>query len=385
MLARRVALGCINRINEGGWSNIVVSSAISKHRLSGPDAGAVTAIVNETIRRARRWDAVITAHSDRPLKSLDPELLNALRMGAAQIIGLEVAHHAAVSTTVEVCSKRYKGFVNAVLRKVAADPLPLPDPDTDQFGYWGMTTGLPDWILRVCRTADPADWTALATSLTRPAPTHLRVDPGASPPPGTVEHPHVPGAWIAPERVPDPAPGIWFQDAASVEVANTVAALGPARVIDLCAGRGGKTTALAARGIHVAAVEPVASRAAAITRSAGDLTELIEVHHANAMTLDIEPADVVLVDAPCSGLGTLRRRPEIAHRIKPEHLAKLASVQAELLARAHALVKPGGHVVYSVCTFTPEETTGVAEGDTRQLLPHTHDTDGMFISTRSTS
>ncbi len=187
------------------------------------------------------------------------------------------------------------------------------------------------------------------------------------------------------------------QDEASMLVARATGAVAGDRVLDLCAGPGGKSghlATLAGPTGHVVAVEVHEHRAAQVREVAARLGVAVEVRVGDGRTVQFdEPVDVALVDAPCTGLGTGRRRPEVRWRRTPDDVAALADLQVDLLGHAATQVRPGGRLTYAACTWTAAETTGVVERveavwgdrlvqvDARQLGPDTHDTDGMFHST----
>jgi len=290
-----------------------------------------------------------------------PEVRTLLRLGAYQIGFMGVPPHAAVGETVGLAPKKVRGFVNAVLRKVATTPLERWPSEAARLSY-------PDWILD-----------RLVAELGRP------------------------DALAAMERM-DVAPPVtvredgYVQDRASQWVADLVEARPGERVLDLCAAPGGKATALATTGAEVVAADLQEHRARLVARNAHrlDVPVGVVVADAAAPPFPAGSFDRVLVDAPCSGLGALRRRPDARWRIAPADVDTLATLQARIIPAAAALVRPGGLLVYSVCTLTaaesidhplPDGFTPVEPppgpwhpyGDGARLLPQDADTDGMVV------
>jgi 16S rRNA (cytosine967-C5)-methyltransferase len=325
--------------------------------------------------------------------------------------------------------------VNAVLRRLAAEGAPaLPDPATDPCGHIAVAHSHPRWMVErwVARWGyDEA--CALAAANVRPAPSVLRVNtllitPDAAlaaararaveaEPGGLPEALRVRGSLTG--RLPLIDEGlVVIQDEAAMLVAHATAPAAGATVIDACAAPGGKTTHLAAlmgdRGrviacdIHPRKLQGLAERAARMGATC------VEAHHLDAREIGRtwpDQADAVLVDAPCSGLGTVRRRPEIKWRAREADLAHHASAQGAMLAGVAGAVRPGGTLVYSVCSLEPEEgpqivaafraahaefsaaplpdafprvlrghpVEDLGEGEIR-LLPHRHDVDGFYIA-----
>jgi len=324
---RVLAIAALVRIDtEGAFANVVLPRMLDASDLDRRDRGFVTELVYGSTRRRRALDHVIDRYlvQDPP-----PSARAALRLGAYQLIELRTPAHAAVSATVSAAPKRFRGLVNAVLRKVAgaaASGIEYPDA--------AVELSYPDWIVDLLRRdlgAGPAE-EAMRTMNKAPA-VHRRVDG-------------------------------YIQDPSSQLVAAAVPAQPGTMVLDLCAAPGGKATALAARGATVVAADLRAIRVGLIAANRATLG-LDNLHPmvADGLHPPFRDAtfDAVLVDAPCSGLGALRRRPDARWRIRPHDIDNLADLQAALLTRAAALVKQGGSLVYSVCTLTDAETTGPIE------------------------
>ncbi len=324
---RRLAITALVRIDtEGAFANVMLPRMLDESDLDRRDRGFVTELVYGSTRRRRALDHVIDRYlvQDPP-----PTARAALRLGAYQLIELGTPAHAAVSATVSAAPKRFRGLVNAVLRKVAgaaASGINYPDV--------AVELSYPDWMVDLLRHdlgVGPAEEAMRA--MNRAASVHHRADG-------------------------------YIQDPSSQLVAAAVPAAPDTLVLDLCAAPGGKATALAARGATVVAADLRASRIGLVVanRSTLGLDNLHPVV-ADGLHPPFRDAtfDAVLVDAPCSGLGALRRRPDARWRIRPHDIDNLADLQAALLTRAAALVKPGGSLVYSVCTLTAAETTGPIE------------------------
>jgi 16S rRNA (cytosine967-C5)-methyltransferase len=320
-----VALDVLERIDAGGaYANLVLSGALDRSGLRDADRRFVTDLVYGTTRRRRSCDFLVDRFLARPV---DGRVRNALRLGAYQLAFAGVAAHAAVGETVAVAPRPARGLVNAVLRRVADAPIVWPDEAT--------RLSVPDWILGEL-TASLGHERAVAA----------------------VE------AMNEPATVTERADG-YVQDLASQEVATAVGARPGELVLDLCAAPGGKATALAAAGAHVVAADVRPSRAALVVGNAARTgTAGVAVVAADGTRPPWRPAsfDRVLVDAPCSGLGTLRRRADLRWRVDPSSVERLADLQRRLLGAAADLLRPGGMLVYSVCTLTAAESTDVDGG-----------------------
>jgi 16S rRNA (cytosine967-C5)-methyltransferase len=250
-----------------------------------------------------------------------------LRIGAHQLLHLDTPPHAAVSATVAAAPKRFRGLVNAVLRKVAAaTKAGVTFPST------GVELSYPDWMVDrlIIDLGEERAHAALRTMNTA-ASVHVRDDG-------------------------------YVQDPSSQAVAAAVPA-GPGEVVlDACAAPGGKATAIAQRGARVVAADQRRSRAGLVVANR-DRLELDDLHvvQADATAPPYRPAtfDAVLLDAPCSGLGALRRRADARWRIRPGDIDELAALQARILLANAPLVKAGGSLVYSVCTLTRAESVDV--------------------------
>ena len=321
--ARRLALEVLGRIERGGaYANLALRAALERCDLDRRDRAFVTDLVYGTTRMRRACDHLIDRflHDD-----IQPEVRTVLRLGAYQLHWAGVPPHAAVSATVAVAPRRVQGLCNAVLRRVADYQPTWPGP--------AVELSVPDWLIdRLVADLGLDDALAALAAMNRPAPAVVRDDG-------------------------------YYQDRASQLVADlTGEGLVPGgRVLDLCAAPGGKATALAAAGASVVAADLRPARLGLVAQNADRLGHAVALVAADGRTPPFRPGsfDRVLVDAPCSGLGVLRRRADARWRGGEADLADLALLQADLLAGAAALVRPGGQLIYSVCTVTEAETAGV--------------------------
>lgn len=423
--ARAVALEILVRVDGGAYSNVLLSAVLGDSRLDRRDRAFVTDLVYGTLRRRRALDHVVAAALDRPIDALESPVRAALRIGAYQLLS-GVAAHAAVGETVTAAPERARGLVNAVLRKIAASGPSWPAPAGDAVDALGVRLSYPDWIVeRLVADLGRDDALAVLAAGNEPAPVTLRPNPARTTPDGLADElARLPDAKVQAGaldtgalvvrgigdvgRVPAVADGrATPQDEASQAV---VAALGPEPgdiVLDTCAAPGGKATAVAERvgaaGVVVAG-DVHRGRLGLVRRAAGRLDlAAVQPVVADGRSLPVRPGscDRVLVDAPCSGLGVLRRRPEARWRIGPAAVAELAALQRALLREGTRVLRPGGTLVYSVCTLTRDETLEVdswaaAElpdlvalpppsgpwrpwGRGALLLPQAAGTDGMFV------
>ncbi|THJ67043.1 rRNA small subunit methyltransferase B [Arthrobacter echini] len=454
--ARLVAFEVLRAVAaDDAYANLVLPASIRKHRLDRRDAAFATELTYGALRGQGTYDAVLARCVDRPLDQLDPAVLDALRIGVHQLLGMRVPAHAALDQTVAlvraVIGAGPSSLVNAVLRKVSARDLQgwidvLVGGLTDPVRIASLTHSHPEWIVRAFRQAlvahgrDVSELEALLAADNAAPMVHLVALPGL----GTLEQVLDDGA--EPGRVaPDSAyysggdisrlPGIGtgtirVQDSGSQLVARALAAveLGtdgrdsadrPERWLDLCAGPGGKSALLSAlgqdAGVHLVANEPVPHRAQLVRQALRPLPEAswtVRVGDGReAGRNEPEEYDRVLVDAPCTGLGALRRRPEARWRRRPADLVELAPLQRDLLTAALDAVAPGGVVAYVTCSPHHAETDVVVDdclrgrpeferldagaaldavsiggaldaghGASAQLWPHIHGTDAMYLA-----
>jgi 16S rRNA (cytosine967-C5)-methyltransferase len=321
--ARRLALDVLTRVeDDGAYANLALRHALDASSLSVADRRLVTDLVAGTLRRRRSLDALVDVHLERPPP---PTARRALRLGAYQLIYRDdLPAYAVVSTTVEAVPRRFRGLLNAVLRRVADAPVRFAGP-AEELSY-------PDWIHdRLVEDLGPVRATAAMEAMNVPPRVHTRADG-------------------------------YVQDLASQWVVEVVGASPGDLVVDLCAAPGGKATALAATGATVIAGEPGGSRlgllrSAALAAGPGAMRVISADARHPPMRSGV--ADRILLDAPCSGLGVLARRADARWRIDAEAPERLAGQQVELLRAAVRLLRPGGELTYSVCTLTRAETVGV--------------------------
>lgn len=419
LATRRAALAAVRAVEEdGAWSNRAVPEAVGALP-TARDRAFASHLAYDTLRWRGSLDHALAPVLRRPLAEVEPALRRVLHLGAVQLLHSGVPARAAVDTAAALAREAVPrrradgaaGFVNGVLRALARrpDPAGLPDRDRDPVGHLALGTGHPPWVVRdlLARYDRDRTFAILAADNAAPGLT-LRAtgdreallaelaDAGVDARPG-----QAPAAVRAPGADPRRLDAVREgravpQDEASQRVVLAAEVRPGDRVLDLCAGPGGKTTylaALAGRSGHVTAVELHPHRAELVAAAAGRQHLDVEVVVGDAAD-DAPPGpfDVVVLDAPCTGLGTGRRRPEVRWRRGPEDATALAAVQRRLLLAAAGRVRPGGRLVYAVCTWTQAETAAVADtldaaGDDdleprgrTQLLPDVDDTDGMFVA-----
>lgn len=328
------------------------------------DRGLVRAILNSALRHRRTIEALLAGKLDRPLPANAHALSHVLHVGAAQILFLDVPDSAAVDIAVEQAkadprTARFSGLVNAVLRGVAREkeallPAALASmrdaPDwfvrrmTDAYG--GSKT---DAILAAHRVEAPVDFTVKSDAAGWAERLGGIVTPTGSVRVGTLSGPvgglpgYEAGEW-------------WVQDAAAALPARLMGDIAGKRVADLCAAPGGKTAQLALAGARVTAVETSPNRMKRLATNLARLELEAELVQADLVTYQpSQPFDAILLDAPCSSTGTVRRHPDVAWTKTEADVVKLAEVQRRLLDAAWRLVKPGGRLVFSNCSLDPEE------------------------------
>ena len=436
--ARQAAFDVLRAVTErDAYANLALPAMLREREITGRDAAFATELTYGTCRAIGLLDAVIAHAANRPADQIDPVLLDLLRLGAYQLLRMRVDAHAAVDTTVEQAAIEFDtaraGFVNGVLRNISKRDEAswvqelAPPADTDPVGHIAFAHAHPRWIAQAFADALGAGAGELGALLAnddeRPQ-VHLAARPGALSAEELAEAVHGTVGRYSPYAVylagGDPgqlAPVrddlALVQDEGSQLVARAMA-LAPVdgdtgRWLDLCAGPGGKTALLAAigraSGARVTAIEPTPHRAELVERNTVGLD--VEVLRVDGRESGLPAAsfDRVLADAPCTGLGALRRRPEARWRRQPSDVAGLAKLQRQLLASAIALTRPGGVVLYATCSPHLAETVGVVadavrrqpvraidarplfdpvddlgDGPYVQLWPHRHGTDAMFAA-----
>ncbi|MQA07604.1 MAG: rRNA small subunit methyltransferase B [Pseudonocardiaceae bacterium] len=438
--ARQAALDTLAAVRtRDAYANLVLPDLLRQRRITGRDAALATELAYGACRARGLLDEVLAVCSDRPLSDMDGSVLDALRLGCYQLLRTRIPAHAAVASTVDLvratAGSRIAGFTNAVLRGVSEkDEVAwlaelAPDREQDPIGHHALRYAHPRWIARAFAEAlgDTGDElaAALAADDSRPQ-VHLVAKPGEM---SADELAAVTGGDLAPYspygvRLDDGDPGelepVREHLAIVQDEGSQLCALALTRVdvetdaaeqrwLDLCAGPGGKSVLLGAlaglSGATVDAVEKAAHRARLVRTACAELP--VTVHEADGRDpgLPAGSFDRVLVDAPCTGLGALRRRPEARWRRQPTDVGDLTRLQRELLGSALELVRPGGVVAYVVCSPHLAETTGVlaeavrrsgarqldareyfpampdlGPGPNVQLWPHRHGTDAMFCA-----
>ncbi|GAA4869215.1 RsmB/NOP family class I SAM-dependent RNA methyltransferase [Saccharopolyspora cebuensis] len=437
--ARQVALDVLRAVRErDAYANLALPQLLGQRKVTGRDAALATELTYGTSRAAGLLDEILAACSNRPLSDVEPTLLDALRLGAYQLLRTRIPSHAAVASTVDMvraeAGSRPAGFVNAVLRRVGERDEAgwiaelAPDPAADPVGHLALRHSHPRWIAQAFADALGSTGDELAAALAaddaRPA-VHLVARPGeisadelaaitgGDPAPYSPYGVHLeagagdPGD-LEPVREGFAAVQDEGSQLAALAVTRPDVAGSDLRWLDLCAGPGGKANLLGALvtldGGVLDAVEQAPHRAELVRGITRDLS--VRVHVADGRDPGLEPGyDRVLVDAPCTGLGALRRRPEARWRRSPDDVGDLGKLQRELLLAAVSLARPGGVVGYVVCSPHLAETEGVVsdvvrrsgatqldarphfpdvphlgDGPGVQLWPHLHGTDAMYCA-----
>ncbi|GAA2664195.1 transcription antitermination factor NusB [Streptomyces aculeolatus] len=444
---RILAYDALRAVDErDAYANLVLPPMLRQARqqsgFDARDAALATELVYGTLRRQGTYDRIIAECVDRPLREVDPEVLDVLSLGAHQLLGTRIPSHAAVSATVElarvVLGDGRARFVNAVLRKIAARDLDAwlaevaPPYAEDPEEHLAVVHSHPRWIVS-------ALWDALgggragmeellAADNERPEVT-LVARPGRAAPAELSGPDTLPGRWSpyavrlaeggdpgALDAVRDGRAGVQDEGSQLVALALANAPLeGPdTRWLDGCAGPGGKAALLAAlaaeRGAALVAAEKQPHRAKLVARTLAGNPGPYQVVVADGTRPAWRPGgfDRVLVDVPCTGLGALRRRPEARWRRRPEDLEGFAPLQRALLTDALRAVRTGGVVGYVTCSPHPAETRAVVDdvrkasgapaaelvdarpllpgvpdlgdGPDVQLWPHRHGTDAMYLA-----
>lgn len=320
--------------------------------LAPRDRSAAHRIAAAVLRRAGSLDAVLEPFLRR---EPPPEVRAALRAGAAELLLLGTPPHAAVAATVAVVPRPFAGLVNAVLRKVATEGAAALE------GLDAERLDTPPWLWSAWHAAYGPAVRAMVRAQGVPAPLDLTLAPGATPPEGAELLPTGSARLPAGTRLaglPGFAEGaFWVQDAAAALPAKLLAVRAGECVADLCAAPGGKTAQLLAAGATVTAVERDPRRLARLRENLARLkldATLVEADAANWMPADAG-FDAVLLDAPCTATGIIRRHPDIPHLKRAGDVAPMADAQARLLAQAAKLLRPGGRLVFATCSLQPEE------------------------------
>jgi 16S rRNA (cytosine967-C5)-methyltransferase len=386
--ARAIAHAVLVRVETtAAFADALLARRLAEAPLATPDQALATRLVYGTLAWQGRLDYHLAQLVHAPLGALDPSVRAALRLGLYQLLFLDrVPAHAAVDTSVRlVARRRGAGLVNAVLRRAARagrGGLPLP-PRRDLLERLAVEWSHPRWLVeRWAAEFGVEPLAAMLAANNEPGPTAVRANPARTTRAALAEELAAAGIATAPGRMAPDAlliahtaarlrelaayreGRLAFQGEASQLVVHLLGIATGAHVLDACAAPGGKTTyaaALAAPGGRVVALDVNAAG----LRRLRDEGARLGVAGVYAVVADARRPplattfDAVLVDAPCSGLGTLRRHPELRWRRHPDDIARLAALQRELLDGIAPLVRPGGTLVYAVCTLAREENTDV--------------------------
>jgi 16S rRNA (cytosine967-C5)-methyltransferase len=356
--ARSIAFDILQKVEKGGYASDLLATAMRE--LDTRDAGLASAIVFGVLRFRSQLDFLIEHYSGRAASKLDPEVRLALYMGIYQLRYLErIPAHAAVAESVDLIKRARKrsaaGFANAVLRKVGREPVAWPDRATE--------LSHPEWLLaRWERQYGAETMRGIARAALRPAETYIR-DPTALPG----------GRGPVPER-------FRTQDIGAQSIVPLLRLAPGQTFLDLCAAPGNKTSQALECGVRVVACDLHYRRLGGL-RELG--VDLVVLDGTRPLPFG-RRFDRILVDAPCSGTGTLGRNPEIKWRLRPADLADLHARQAALLHHALEALKPGGLAVYATCSLEREENEDVVEGrpvvETMARIPGREPGDGFFAA-----
>jgi 16S rRNA (cytosine967-C5)-methyltransferase len=431
--ARRAAFDALRQVHtEDAYANLVLPRLLTERGITGRDAAFATDLLAGTLRRRGTYDLIIEEASGRPLRSLQPAVVDLLRLGAHALLGSTTPTHAAVAATVDLAGatvgERVTGLINAVLRRVAArtwdewvDELTQGE---DGLGRLAIATAHPRWIVEALSSELPA--TELAAALladNAPPAVTLAVRPGLANVDELVDagatlgrHSPFAATWVGnPADLPAVREGrVGVQDEGSQLVAWGLARVSapPGWWLDVCAGPGGKAALLtglaAAGGDRVLAADIAPHRSGLVSMAVRGYSASASVVVADGTRPAWSSGSFsrVLADVPCTGVGALRRRPEARWRRAQESVEQLHLLQTDLLRSALAAVRPGGVVAYVTCSPLRRETVDVVEevleegsrveivaasavlpevtdasrGPYLQLWPHRHGTDAMFAA-----
>jgi 16S rRNA (cytosine967-C5)-methyltransferase len=385
--ARETAFTVVDRVmREGAYLHLLLRSSLQRSSLDEKGRAFVTELATGTVRMLRRLDHALARFIDRPLDEVDPKLLNLLRTATYQIMEMQVPPYAAVNQTVDIAKRELgKGpasFTNATLRALADGWRDIEWPPTAQAAdHIGVVLSYPAWMASML-IEDFGDTRALsmAAAGNRRPPLTVRVNTLKREPSEYLEHLHSRG-WPAeagaysPEGITNlrlPAEALlaeWkagnfaVQDESSMLVSHILDPQPGERIVDACAAPGGKATHLAQLcrdDAEILAFDSQERRLGAMREMVVNMgiksVRCVQGDSRRLPELLDGKADRILVDAPCSGLGTLRRRPDIKWKRRPEDIEDMAAAQDQLMEAAAEALRPGGVLVYSVCTITRKET-----------------------------
>ncbi len=389
---RRAAYEILQRVADGAFADVMLDTVLDRSKLEPRDRHLVTELVYGILRLQGRVDFALAQFCNQPLQRLQPEVLWLLRLGTYQLLELDrVPAHAAVNSTVELARElqleQAVGFINGVLRSLERGKTAIPWPTPEKIKpYLQHVCSQPVWLTKeIMRQLPNVEARALGESLATSPPLTLRVNSlktdredflAALATAGHQAHPcsFAPEGVTLDRRGEEPLPGDaegWYQvqDEASILMAHLLDAHPGQRILDACAAPGGKTTHLAAltsNQAEIVALDKYPQRVELIEQGGQrlgcssiiarqwDLTEAPDF-------LEPQSFDRILLDAPCSGLGVLRRNPEGRWNKSPVNLRELAVLQRQILESIAPLVRPGGKLLYSVCTFSHAETDAIID------------------------
>ncbi|MFI6522529.1 RsmB/NOP family class I SAM-dependent RNA methyltransferase [Spirillospora sp. NPDC050679] len=439
-LVRRTAFDVIRAVDtRDAYANLLLPARLRDRGLTGRDAALATELTYGTLRGRGTYDAILALCSDRELRRVDAPLLDVLRLGAHQILATRIPPHAAVGTAVDlarsVAGPGQSKFANAVLRKVATRDLDgwlaiVAPEGSDETTRLSVAHSHPKWIVSALRDALGPDRGEIAdllaadnarprvTLVARPGRAEVAelLEAGAEP------APYAPTAAVLPEGDPAAIAAVREGRAAVQDEASQLVALALAaaplegrdeRWLDIAAGPGGKAGVLAAaatgRGARLLGADLQPHRAELVRRAVDDRAGVV-VADGTAPAWRPGAFDRVMLDAPCTGLGALRRRPEARWRRGPGSVPELSDLQRRMLERALEALRPGGVVAYVTCSPHLAETRvvvddvlrgrddverldspavlasvapgldGLGDGPSAQFWPHRHGTDAMFLA-----
>ncbi len=437
--SREVAFELLGRVRSSdAYANLLLPDLIGKNKLNRADAAMCVELAFGTLRNQGFYDWVAAKVTARDIEAIDADALDVIRLGAHQLLGMRTPPHAALNETVNLAKRELRqgavGFVNAALRRISEKPreewVRLLERDIkDPSKRLSVLYSQPEWIVKALKLALEADGRNEIEKLLRAnndapsvnlvaLPNHQflsdedLVREGVSPIGYRLEGgdpTHLPGFQNGSLRVQDQGSQL-----AALALSRAVAAKPGEKWLDLCAGPGGKAALLGAEaelaGAALVANEISNHRARLVSQALSDSNVKARVVNEDGRTLDIGRFDRIMIDAPCTGLGALRRRPESRWRKSPDDLKELTNLQSELLESGWRQLKPGGYLAYVTCSPHPAETTAILskhlskhkdaelvdagailetvsdefmpnrDRKTVQLWPHTNDTDAMFIS-----
>jgi len=417
--ARRCAYAVLVRVFEqGAYADEALRAQAQSQSLDARERALAMRLAYGAIQRRATLDHLIGVLAERDVRRIDPPLRAVLRLGLYELLYLQGSpEYATVAQAVELAKHEARaghGMVNAVLRRAAREgPGALLGGLTDRTPEQAaLKHSHPEWVARLWwRTLGPDQALALMAADNEPGELALRANTLVSEPGELVARlpvavhgdPELPEALVAEEPFDLHGSPLWAQGAliaqsrAAMLVSRTLAPEPGERVLDLCAAPGGKTTHLAAlmQGDgEVVAVERDRRRAGVLARTAERMRAgNVRVEVADAALPREETAfDRVLVDPPCSGLGTLQARPDLRWRMQEDSIGELAAGQRKILEAGADVLRPGGVLVYSTCTISPDENERVIaaflesrpefapDGEARQTLPHRDGTAGFYIA-----